>query len=76
MKINFFTTQPFTVNVQGKKHSLSKFQKTIIIISGIVGLALLGIGAVFTFYGASYLLRKHAFKRISENLSTKYRKRY
>lgn len=71
MEVKFFTMQPFTINVSGTMHSLSNRQKAIIIIAGIAGLALLGIGAIFTFYGASYLLRKHLFQKISKKeLST------
>jgi len=75
MNVNFFTTHPFTVTVHKKDYSLSKFQKVVVILSGIAGLALLrigaifGVGAVFTFYGASYLLRNHVFKQLSEKNS-------
>jgi hypothetical protein len=72
MKINFFTAQPFTVTIKGKDFSLSKYQKTLVIISGIAGLVLLGIGAIFTFYGASFLLRKRVFKQISEKNSLEF----
>ena len=66
MEISFFTTQPFSVEVNGTTHSLSKCEKTLIIIAGIAGLALFIIGAVFTFYGASYLLRKQAYERLNQ----------
>jgi hypothetical protein len=65
MEISLFTTQPFTVEVNEKRHSLSNCEKTLIVIAGIAGLALFMIGAVFTFYGASYLLRKQAYQRFN-----------
>lgn len=54
------------MNVQGKSYSLTKGEKILIVIAGIAGLALLGIGSIFTFYGASYLLRKRTFENVNQ----------
>ena len=64
MGISFFTKTPFSVTLNEKIYELSNKQKTLIVIAAIVGLALFLVGAVFTFYSASYLLRKYKFEQI------------
>lgn len=69
MDVKFFTMQPFTVNVLGMMPSLTKRQEAAITISRIAKFAFLGIGALFTLYGAFYLLRRHFFRNLINNNS-------
>lgn len=63
MDIHFFTSSPFKVNLPNEKPiSLNKKEKALVAIATIVGFPFAGVGAVFAFFGASYLLRKHKFE--------------
>ena len=66
MEISFFTTEPFTVEVDGTSHSLTQCEKILIVIAGVAGLALFLVGSIFTFYGTSYLLRKQKVESLKQ----------
>jgi hypothetical protein len=59
----------FSVEHNGKTHKLSLWQQTAIVVTGVVGILLFGIGALFAL-GLSYYFRTKKIEQIEKSTAT------
>lgn len=68
--ISFLTSRPFEFHYKDSILHLDRKEKILTIIAGIVGLVFLLIGAIFTFFGASYYFRsRKVIQKLQQDLT-------